>query len=283
MKKYFKKNYLSSACLTIVLLLSSIVAMSLLSFSVKRYTDEFWDQLGMSRQSGDESIRESFLQGYIYNYAAKSAKNIATGNRAAVTRDLLTYTKQYVSSDAFKKEYEKKRFAGKPSEPQKKVARTREEIRKEIIDETKKAIAELEKNMPAFTADVKKTMNEVLVTQKQQLKDYQDPNSQIIEIMAEGENMAFENEWTNYQQNLKKWEDENPVSPAAFIKKRLQQYLDVVVTVDFTAALKDAGGKKKFVNDTYERKSNDWKKVYRGGKEVNDVAKAFASAWIKEL
>jgi len=239
--------------------------------------------LGMSRQSGDESIRESFLQGYIYNYGAKSAKNIIAGNRAAVTRDLLTYTKQYISSDAFKKEYEKKRLAGKPWEPQKKVVRNREEIRKEMIDETKKAIAELEKNMPSFTADVRKTMNEVLVTQKQQLKDYQDPNSQMIEIMAEGEKMAFENEWKNYQLNLKKWEDENPVNPAVFIKRRLQQYLDIVNTVDFTAALKDASGKKKFVNDSYERKSNDWKKVFRAGREVNDVAKSFAAAWIKEL
>jgi len=283
MKKYFRKNHLSSAALTAVLLLSSIVVNILLSFSVKKYADEFWDQLGMSRQSGDESIRESFLQGYIYNYGAKSAKNIATGNRAAVTRDLLTYTKQYISSDAFKKEYEKKRLAGKPWEPQKKVVRNREEIRKEMIDETKKAIAELEKNMPSFTPDVKKTMNEVLVTQKQQLKDYQDPNSQMIEIMAEGEKMAFENEWKNYQLNLKKWEDENPVNPAAFIKRRLQQYLDIVNTVDFTAALKDAGGKKKFVNDSYERKSYDWKKVFRAGREVNDVAKSFAAAWIKEL
>ena len=283
MKKYFRKNYLSSASLAAVLLLSSIIANILLSFSVKKYANEFWDQLGMSRQSGDESIRESFLQGYIYNYGATSAKNIAAGNRAAVTRDLLTYTKQYISSDAFKKEYEKKRLAGKPWEPQKKVVRNREEIRKEMIDETKKAIAELEKNMPSFTADVRKTMNEVLVTQKQQLKDYQDPNSQMIEIMAEGEKMAFENEWKNYQQNLKKWEDENPVNPAVFIKRRLQQYLDIVNTVDFTAVLKDAGGKKKFVNDSYERKSNDWKKVFRAGMEVNDVAKSFAAAWIKEL
>ena len=152
-----------------------------------------------------------------------------------------------------------------------------------MIDETKKAIDNLEKNMATFTADVKKTMNEVLVTQKQQLKDYQDPNNQIIEMMAEGEKIAVENEWKNYEQNLKKWEDDNPVNAAVFIKRRLQQYLDIVNTVDFTAALKDAGGKKKFVNDSYERKSNDWKKVYRAGKEVNDVAKAFAAAWIKEL
>ena len=283
MKQYFKKEYLSSAFLSGLLLLSSIFVISFLSFSVKSYTDDIWDQLGLSRQSGDENIRESFLQGYIFNYGARSAKNIAEGKRAAVTKDLLTYTKQYISSDVFIKEYEKRRQAGKPHEPQKKTARSRDEIRSELIDQTKKAIAELEKNMSTFTADVKKTMNEMLTNQKQQLKEYQDPNNELIEIMTQGEKMAVENDLKNYQQILKKWEDDYPVSSSLFIRKRLQQYLDIVNTVDFSAALKDAGGKKKFVSDNYERKSNDWKKVYRAGKEVNDVAKAFASAWIKEL
>ena len=283
MKQYFKKPYLPAAGLSVLLLLSSIVVTSLLSFSVKTYSDDVWDQLGLSRQSGDENIRESFLQGYIFNYGAKSAKNIATGNRPAVAKDLLTYTKQYISSEVFKKEYEKRRLAGKPQEPRKKTARSREEIRMELVDQTKKAIAELEKNMSTFTADVKKTMNEVLSSQKQQLKEYQDPDNELIEIMTQGEKMAVENDWKNYQQTLKKWEDENPVNPSVFIRKRLQQYLDIVNTVDFSAALKEAGGKKKFVNDNYERKSNDWKKVYRAGKEVNDVAKAFASDWVKEL
>ena len=158
MKQFLKKEYVSTACLSVALLLCSIVAISLLSFSTKKYTEEFWDQLGLSRQRGEDNIRESFLQGYIFNYGAKSARNIAAGNRAAVTRDLLTYTKQYINGDAFKQEYEKKRLAGKPREPQKKTARTREAIRKDLVDQTKKAIAELEKNMPTITADVKKTI-----------------------------------------------------------------------------------------------------------------------------
>ncbi|MES1214390.1 MAG: hypothetical protein ABUT20_02640 [Bacteroidota bacterium] len=290
MKQYLKKISLPSTNIFATrllifasLLFTLILAITLLSFSAKKYTDEFWNQLGISQQMGDESIRESFLQGYLYNYGAKSAKNIAAGNRAAVTKDLLTYTKQYVNSDAFKKEYEKRRLGAKPIEPQKKVAKTKDEIRKERIDETKKAIDDLEKKMSTFTPDVKKIMEGVLVTQKQQLKDYQDPNSQMIDIMAQGEKMSVENDLKNYEENVKKWEEEYPAGPNGFIKKRLQQYLDIVNTVDFTAALKDVNGKKKFVNDSYERKSNDWKKVYRAGKEVNDVAKPFAGAWVKEL
>ena len=283
MKQYFKKDCLQSSNIFTTLLITFILGLALLSFSVKKYTDEFWNQLGISKQMGDESIRESFLQGYLYNYGAKSAKNIVAGNRAAVTKDLLTYTKEYINTDAFKKEYEKKRAGTKPMEPQKKIAKTKEEIRKGMIDDTKKAIEDMEKQMPTFAPDVKKIMAEMLVSQKQQLKDYQDPNSQLIEIMAQGEKMTVENDLKNYDERIKKWETEYPVNSGVFIKKRIQQYLDIVSTVDFTAALKDVNGKKKFVNDTYERKSADWKKVYRAGKEVNDVAKAFAASWIKEL
>ncbi|MGC4035290.1 MAG: hypothetical protein QM764_04960 [Chitinophagaceae bacterium] len=260
-----------------------ILLFSLSSFSVKKYSVDIWNQLGLSQQMGDESIRESFLQGYLYNYGAKSAKNIAEGNRAAVTKDLLTYTKQYLASDAFKKEYERRRQAAKPIEPQKKVAKTKEEIRKERIDETKKSIDDVEKKMSSYTPDVKKVMQEVVTSQKQQLKDYEDPNGQMIDLLAQGEKMSVENDWKNYDEQIKKWQADYPESMNGFLKKRLQQYLDIVNTVDFSAEVKEVNGKKKFVNPAYEHKSADWKKVYRAGKEVNDVAKQFAVSWVKEL
>jgi hypothetical protein len=115
------------------------------------------------------------------------------------------------------------------------------------------------------------------------LRDYKDPNSQTIEMMAAGEKLSVENDWKYYNEQVKKWEEEYPANVNSFIKKRLQRYLDIVNTVDFSAALKDVNGKKKFVNSAYEYKPADWKKVYRAGKEVNDVAKSFVTNWIKEL
>jgi hypothetical protein len=260
-----------------------MLALSLFSFSVKTCADDIWNQLGLTEQKGNENIRLSFLQGYLYTYGVKSAKNIATGNRAAVTKDLLTYAKQYTASEEFKKEYERNRQGAKPMEPWRKTAKTKEEIRKEKIAETEKSIAEMEKNMPTYTADVKKIMQPLLESQKETLKDYKDPNSQMIEMMALGEKTAVENDWKSYKEQVTKWEEGYPANMNAFIKRRLQQYLDIQSTVDFSAELKDVNGKKKFVNSAYEYKPADWKKVYRAGKEVNDVAKQFAAAWVKEL
>lgn len=260
-----------------------ILLFSIFSFTAKKYTTDIWNQLGLTQEKGVECIKQSFLQGYLYSYGARSAKNILAGEKAAVTKDLLTYTKQYVASNEFKKEYEKSRQGTKPMEPWRKTAKTKEDIRKERIAEVEKSIADIQKAMPTYTAEVKKAMELLLESQKNTLKDYKDPNSEMIEMMAEGEKLSVENDWKNYNEQLKKWEDEYPVNPNEFIKRRLQQYLDIEATVDFSATVKEVNGKKKFVNTTYEYKPADWKKVYRAGKEVNDVVKPFVTSWVKEL
>ena len=260
-----------------------IVLVSIFSFTIKKCADDVWNQLGLTEQKGIENIRQSFLQGYLFTYGIKSTKNIATGNRIAVARDLLSYAKQYTASEEFKKEYERSRQGAKPMEPWRKTAKSKEEIRKEKITELEKSIAEMEKNMGTYTADVKKIMEPLLESQKNTLKDYKDPNSQMIELMAIGEKASVESDWNNYKEQIKKWEEVYPANMNELLKRRLQQYLDIQATVDFSAALKDVNGKQKFVNSAYEYKPADWKKVFRAGKDLNDVAKQFATVWVKEL
>src|SRR5689334_22273687 len=109
MKQNSDKIQLEGATVFAGLTFTIVLLVSLVAFNTKKYADDFWKQLGISQKRGEESIKESFLQGHMYNYGARSAKNIAAGDRAAVTKDLLTYTRQFVSTDAFKKEYVKSR------------------------------------------------------------------------------------------------------------------------------------------------------------------------------
>lgn len=87
------------------MLLLSASFLFLLSFKTAKLSDEIWKELGISRQDGNYGISTSFMQGYFYYYGAKNARNIAVGNRAAVVRELGAYAKEYVNSEAFKKEY----------------------------------------------------------------------------------------------------------------------------------------------------------------------------------
>ena len=67
------------------------------SFTAQKFSDDFLKQLGISQQGADEKITNSILGGYIDSYGLRSAKNIAAGNRKAVTVDLLNYIKKHVN------------------------------------------------------------------------------------------------------------------------------------------------------------------------------------------
>src|SRR4051812_276268 len=101
------------------------------SYRTARYTDEMWKLLGISRQSGTEGIKNSFLNGYLYYYGAKNAKNVALNDRSALAADLLSYTKEYISGAEFRKHYEELRKNAHPIEPAETVLRTKEEVQKE--------------------------------------------------------------------------------------------------------------------------------------------------------
>src|SRR3954462_5269447 len=101
-------------CVTIFIL--CILSLFLFSFvTAKKLGDGMWQQLGLNKQQGTESIYRSFTGGDLYYYQARNARNIAGGNRLAIAKDLLAYAKQYVGSEEFKKVYEQERKGAKPT------------------------------------------------------------------------------------------------------------------------------------------------------------------------
>lgn len=254
----------------------------LVSFKVHTAYTDLWEQLGISKQKGAQHIQESFLNGYLSYYGVRNVKSIMSGDRAAIARDLMTYTKEQVSSEAFGVKYEAMRRDAKP-EPSNRKVKTKEEIRAERIAETEKGIAETEKTLKQVKPEMAKAIAPVLDVLRSNLKEYKDPNSQMIDMMYQGEVMNFESEKRSHEERLRNWEKEYPAQYKELVKRRLQHFVDVAKTVDFTAALKEVQGKKKFVNPAYEGKSAEWKMIFRAGKEVIQPAIAFAEQWIREL
>ena len=264
-----------------VLLLLGASSFFLFSFTTSRtMADDIWKQLGMTREQGADGVRQSFLNGYLYYYGARNAKNIALNNRAALAKDLLAYTKQYINSPVFKKEYEQMRKDAVPEEPENKL-RSKEEIRKEKIADTEKSIKKTEEIMKQ--KDMVKVMQPTLDLLKKNLQDYKEPNNKYIESVYLYEKKENEDRINSYQERLANWQKEYPADYRDKIKQRLQKFLELSATVDFDAELKQVGNKKKFVNPVYEAKAYDWKQVYRAGKEVIDPARKFAEQWISEL
>ena len=105
------------------------VYLLLCSFTTNRFADEFLKQLGITKPGADEKITNSVLGGSLDIYGVKNIRNIALGNRKAITLDLLAYTKKQLSSPAFLKEYNAMKESHKPTEN---IAQTPEEMKAEI-------------------------------------------------------------------------------------------------------------------------------------------------------
>ncbi len=82
-------------------LILTVSCYALFSFKTAKFNDDVLSVIGISPTQANEKISNSIMGGYINAWGIKNIKNIAPGNRAAITMDLLAYTKKYVSSADF--------------------------------------------------------------------------------------------------------------------------------------------------------------------------------------
>lgn len=250
------------------------------SFSVQKFGDDFLKQLGITKQSADEKISNSILGGYIDSYGIRNAKNIALGNRKAVTLDLLNYIKKYVSSPAFVKEYSEMRERYKPVEE---TLQTPEQMRAENIAAYKKSVAQTEENLKKADPSIKQIFEKALEDAKKALKDAEDPNNKYYVNYTKNYPQLAKNFKESHERAIADWNAKYPQDQLQFVKKRLQEFLAVTNGVDFSAQLTEKNGKKVFVNPEYERKDGRWKMAFRAGKEVVEPTRDFVQKWIDEI
>lgn len=268
------------------LLASLVLLIALFGFSAykaKTASDEIWKTLGISKQSGMNNIKSSFMYGYLQHYGARNIKNIAAGDRAAVAKDLLEFTKSYVQGAEFRQHYEKERKLSMPEAPNKKPLRSIEEIQKEEIAKTEKSIRDTEKSMKELGGEIAKSLKPLVDQMKQTLKDYQNPNHETFGYIAMGEKMQQEDAEKRYQENLKRWKEDFPENINLFIADKLKKMLRETEGIDYNAQLVEKYGKKRFVNPAYEGKGTSWKQGFRAGKDVTEMARSFAKEWLGEL
>jgi len=252
----------------------------LFSFTANRFAEDFLQQLGITKVSANEKITNSILGGYLDQYGLQKAKNIALGNRGAVTKDLLAYTKQYVNSAAFQKEYNLLRENNKPVPNS---IQSPEEMRTGMIEQYKKSVAETEANMKKSDSSMKKIFEPILVSLRQELKNAQDPNNKMLANYKKNYPEMIKSMEASNQQRLADWEAKYPADKLVFVKERLKQFMEETSNIDFSASLIEKNGKKYFTNPAYEHKGNRWKLAFRAGKEVVEPARAFVQGWIAEI
>lgn len=255
----------------------SIVAICLLLISFK-LADDIITRLGMQHQNAQWHIIRNLIGSFdtgpmelgveggdpnsIYRQTqsfriptARLLPNIIAGDKAAAAKELCEYVKKYVNSVEFAAEYTKLRESAIP------------------LTDRGMSLADLKRNSEVFRLNIKNYPNDIKYVAEQQKQ--LDENEKRVTALQEAAKKPF--------QGKDAWEKMYPADPAVMVKKRLQEYLQLAATVDFTAKLTDPDKYKvkKFANPAYEKKSLKWKAIYRAGKEVNDAVTAFVKEWLK--
>lgn len=253
---------------------------SLISFTVRSLSDDFLKQLGLTKPGAEEKIRQGILGGSVDTYGIKGLKNIAVGNRVAVANDVLAYTKKYVSTADFLKNYNEMRDYYKPKFQK---LQTPEEMRAEAVATHKKSMLQIEESIRKADAATKPIFEKILITAKEDLKKIEDPNSKHNAAYAKNYEQGVKQNQQNYDRQIADWEAKYPSHHLLYVKKRLQEFLNETADIDFDAELITKNGKKYFVNRAYESKGNRWKMAFRAGKDVITTARTFAEKWMSEI
>lgn len=265
MKKTQFKQLLPAIQVLSIAAILTILASSLVSFTIRSFSDDFLKQLGLSKPGAEEKIRHGFLSGSFDAYGVKNLKNVAAASRVALANDILAYSKKYVSTADFIKNYEELRNYHKP---------TFQKIQ---------TPAEMEESYKKADASMKPIFEKMLESNRAELKKAEDPNNKsVVNYAKEYDDMVKSNQ-ENYDRKIKAWEEKYPSNHLFYVKKRLQQFMDETEAIDFDAALTTKGNKQYFVNRAYESKGNRWKMAFRAGKEVVTTARSFVQQWMNEI
>ena len=203
-------------------------------------------------EDGPSNTVYSQLKSFRLPYA-KLLPEVIAGDKAAVAKELCTWVKEYVSSEAFMTEYKKLKESALP------------------LTDNGMSFGSLKRNSEVFRINIKNYPNDTKYIAQQQ-KQLEENEKRIATLVA-----AMKKPFPGKDI----WEKTYPDDPSIIIKKRLQEYLQLSATVDFNAKLTGSGKRQTFVNPVYEKKSLKWKAIYRAGKEVNEVVTAFVKEWLK--
>ncbi|MBD0850097.1 hypothetical protein [Maribacter arenosus] len=249
-----------------------ISILGILTISASQFIDDILSRLGIEEQYAQSNIRSNFIgrfdNGPLESPVgentfkvpyAKLLPSIIAGDKTGAAKELCHYIKNYINSEEFIIAYNEMRYDALPLW--------------DSQDPNRSSLGILKSNLKVFELNIKNYPNDVAYVAEQ--KKLKEQTQASIDNIMEASKKPFPNK--------ELWEQTYPENPEVLVKKRLQEYLALVNTVDFSAKLTAPDNYKiqKFENPNYERKSPQWKACYRAGKDVNDVFTSFANEWLK--
>ncbi len=242
-------------------------------------TTESLRKLGISAEQATQLVLSSFGLGTPQLPATIS--KIAANARVTIVEDALQFAKEVTRTPEFSEWWAQFRDGRKPTPPG--PPKTMEALRKEQLAKSQRDIDQLKKAMTDVAEDQKAVFKQTIEMMQQSMEQMEATETAHDSEMNMYMLQAYEQSLSEHKQSLAKWEQEYPADGQAFVKLRLQQYLELIKTVDFGAKLKPVDKVMKFVDPKYESKSWLWKSCYRAGKAPNLAAERAVRGWLAEL
>ncbi len=246
--------------------------------------------LGVRPNDAQATLFEVLGTGRQYQNPGKIAFLKATGEaRAALVNGALTWAKEYTESPEFARRYATTRTQGEPRisggrkwSAEEELNRRQAFLEQRIANEKKRLEAPPSpRQTPEQQEAARKASEDLIKRTETALAPYKDP-------VARAElRKPWEAEDQRYKEEHARWEQDYPADYRLAVAKRLREFLTLAATVDFGAKLvpcKNSWQRHScFADPAYEKKPDEWKRLYRAGKQPVEAARTFATNWLGEL
>jgi hypothetical protein len=260
---------------------TALISIVVISFAISAFVlpGSIITDLGCDEQSAKYQIVNDFSYSQLYLPACDPhLRTIDKKNRPGYVSKVGDFIKAYVQTEEFKTQYLENHEYFKPVEPALDAGQSPDQQMQEAVKQIEEQL-----NNPNLPEEQKEALRQSLEAMKQLNSD-----PAMNQMMNEGyaqeqkaKKEQYEKDLAQYKTDIVEWEKMRDVN--YMLKKRLQDFLDLTASIDFNAKLREDNGRFYFVNSDYETKSNAWKMCFRAGKPFIDAARAYASAWMKEL
>jgi hypothetical protein len=225
-----------------------------------------------------DSLRNGFIPAYPNRKTYQAAPVAA---RVAFVNEAMGWVKAYTESPAFKSDYDKRRIAAKPTPPEAKGSA--DDQYSQQLAEQRKSLEQMKKSIAAMTPDMQKQMQPVLKQMEDGIEQTsKDPK--MAEMMKNAYTQQAISADADYKNEVAKYETEFPADPKVLIAKRLRDFIALSSDVNFDAKLvPDGGGRMRFADEQYQSKSDQWKLLYRAGREPVEAARTFSVNWLHQI
>jgi alpha-tubulin suppressor-like RCC1 family protein len=209
--------------------------------------------------------------------ATRKFRALSPTARRQVAVNLWAWAKSYVASTEFRTEYARLRAANRPTS----VQYDRPAVEDELKARQQEELARLEEGVKLIGMLPAAERATIEAQYKQSKAFFQSPEYLAAE-RAKIEEERGKNR-SDDTRSVARWNEMYPEDPRVAVARHLATLLETTQDVDWNARIMDYGGEPVFAKFDDYLKPWPWREAFWAGRDVLDVSRDQAAAWLTEL